>query len=403
MYGTYTEAELLTKLIPQWFENTQRKLLSIDGCYSLSQRISKRYDGIRDAIRQRCQDYIPDRTYLSGGLTAMEEEQEKETEVEMETETEEERQVVRPSKMEHVEPLGLHENVKQAVLHGQKITVKHGICRLSEIFGNTSFAKLVQPEGWAMAEIYATTDFVSVVKPPEVKEVTENGESKVTSSSHFKTDFYLRPVEYFVSIRQVAPKQEKVSRKSTPVPAPPLQVLVLSPFEVQELLPFFREGKAQTQLHMFSARRFRNQDLLMNNFALQVPRPLALQAQNAQVLLNSIPDGSKVTAALLVASGNLYFSSVEEQQAFARFLGMVPRPWSAEQMNAFEKELIKKTGFLLPKYRRQEMDCCQIEQGAFQKDPIPLVRKILMCRHAVVSDMAHVSRLLNHNWYVDLN
>lgn len=401
LYGTYTEAELLTKLIPAWFEQTQRKLLSIDGCYSLSQRITRTFDAIRNGIQSRVQDQIPDKTYLSGGLTAVEEEQEKEVEQEKETEIEEERQLVQPKKMDHVETSSLHENVKQTVLQCLKVSEKPGISHISGIFEKTSFSKIIQPEGWASAEVYVTADFISVIKPPLLENVDNKTDDPLVT--HFKTDYHLRPIEYVVSLR---PPSQKVassnSKKKAVISASPLQILVLSPFEVNELLPFFRNGTAKSQLHMFTPRHFPHQSLLLNNTSLQVPRPLVLQAQNAPVLLNIIPDESKCLTALLLASGNLYFENMQEQSTFAQFLGMVPRPWSAEQMNAFEKEMIKKTGFLLPKHRRQNMDCCGIEQNAFQKDPGGMVRRILMCRHAIVGDATHVSRLLNQNWLVEL-
>lgn len=381
MYGSYTETELLTTLIPEWFEKTQRKLLSIEGCYSLSQQIMQRYDNLRDSIVERCMENIPTKTCLKEGLASVEEEQEKEIEVEKEAEVEEERENVNELSLDWVEPSGLHENVKQAILQGQKLTVKSGIARLSEIFAQTSFSKLVQPEGWANAEVFVTSDFISVVKPAE------------DNTSYFKTDSHLRPIEYIVSVRPQLPKPEK-SRKSGQPLQSALQILVISPFEVNELIPYFRDGKAKAHLHMFSARHFQNQDLLVNKIPMQMPRKMTVQL---------IPDTSKCIAALLAASGNLYFASVGEQQMYARFLALVPRPWTPEQMNAFEKEFIKKTGFLLPKHRRQEMDSCQIEQAAFQKDPIPLIKKILLCRHAVISDVSHVSRLLNRNWFVDIN
>ncbi|CAL8123849.1 unnamed protein product [Orchesella dallaii] len=362
IYGSYTETELVANLIPCWFESIHKKLLSVDGCYALSQRIIRKLDFIRDAIQQRCLEHIPTKTQITG-LHFLEEEQEKELEFEKEPEVEEERQVVLP-KVDAAEPY-LDEFVKKSVLNGQLIKPE-AVVHLPEIFENTSFWKLIQPECWGN-DVFATKDFATVIKSYD--------------KDQFKTDSYIRPVQYLVSL------------KSSTVSKP--QLLILSPFEVNELLPYFRNGKALSQLQMFTARRYQNQSILINNPALQIPRSLLRPSVH-------IPEDCKALAQLLLASGNLYFATMEEQKAFARFLGYVPRPWTPEQRNAFEKEMIKKSGFLHPKYRKQEQESCFIELNAFQKDPIGMAKKIFMCRHSVISDVAHVTRLLNFNCYVEL-
>ncbi|CAL8124872.1 unnamed protein product [Orchesella dallaii] len=215
-------------------------------------------------------------------------------------------------------------------------------------------------------EVLATGDFNSVIKLP---------------NNYFKTDLHLRPVEYLVS---------RVDKQGN------LQVLVLSPFEVNELMPLFRKGKTPLKLHMFTMRIFERQDVLINNDRLQLPlcRPVSV-----------ISEESRAMAAMLLASGSLYFNSQSEQEAFARYLGLIPQPWTDQQTLAFESGMITNTGFLRADsaFRKANWEDFMVETFSFTEDPIKLVKKILRGRHPVVNEVAHVIRLLDDAFLVPID
>ncbi|CAL8123847.1 unnamed protein product [Orchesella dallaii] len=356
MYGKYAVKELLVNLIPQWFESARKKLQSknADG-EGLPVRIMAAFASTCNAVVKRCQELAPEKKIFS---SMMEEEQEKELEKEKETEVEEEREMERPNKANEVTPW-LHENVRMAVLQGGDVNVKPGIVRLSDVFSSTSFRDRTQPEHWGTS-VFATEDFSSVIQ---------------RYGPHSKTDFYLRPIEYLISTIDSEGK---------------MKLLILSSFEVNELIPKIRKSESTMRLHMFSRRKFPYQELLINNPHLQLPL-----SETPHI----IPEDSKEMAALLLASGSLYFKNTKEQRAVAQFLALVPMPRTEEQKDAFEKEMITETGFLLPPHREANWELFQIDPNSFPNDPTGLIKRILNCRHSVVSDASHVVRLLNEGEY----
>lgn len=247
----------------------------------------------------------------------------------------------------------LHPTIEAIVRHGTCFSCNFtGIERLPDLFSGTSFWNLVQPSCWKSA-VFASSDFCKTIEG---------------CPKYFKQDSYLRPIQYLVSVG--------LADKS-------FQLLILSNFEVNELMPWFRRNETKVTLHMFASRRTENQDVLLNNKLLQLPHGGG----------TDIPEAGASVVSLLLASGNLYFGNMVEQKAVAKFLGLAPVPMDKEDKEAFKRGKISKTGFVLP-------GCHLRGNFGFNRDPRMLMRKILCSRHNVVSEVAHVVRLLEDNEYV---
>lgn len=340
MYGHYSKKQLLTEVIPIWFEITRKRLNG--GARPVPQPVLANFDRIQREILQRCQTVCEDKTVFSSCTAhVIEEEQEKELEKEKEVEVEEEKEVQQPGPPTEFKP-SLHPNVKLALLNGgdERLKRKPGILLLCEIFRNTTFWEEIQQNvrDWG-GDVYVTEDFANVIQIRGV---------------HKSTDEFLRPVQFVASWRNPINGQVKL--------------LVISPFEVNEVMPGIRNcGGESMHIHAFSRRRFQSQDLLMDKVGLQLPI-----GRNSSKLLDKC---SGALSSLFLASGNLYLSGDEEWNMFRQFLGKTRGNKKSEEIGAGDLRVVQ----------------------AFNGDRTQIVRKILSCRHPVLSEVAHVMRLLNEN------
>ncbi|CAL8126202.1 unnamed protein product [Orchesella dallaii] len=350
IYGTYRSKQNLVEIIPKWFSHVEQKLRQYGTSTTvLPENVQDSIDYYMSVVMRKCEENIPDKEFL---FSMLEEEQEKELEPEQETEI----NVERPPFAEALKPK-LHENVKLFVELGGQLYAKPGILRLSEVFKHTTFWKLIQPECWG-SQVFVTEDFVDVI---------------VNSSGG---DSFLRSLSY-------------VTSWSAPSSSNPVCILLLSPFEVNELMPLFQglSGTAAVTLHMFSGRSMEGQDTLVNKARLQLPI-----CRRGSVL------SEDMMAPLLIVAGNLFYASMKEQKAFAHFLGLHPRPWGVEEEEAFENGLITGTGFVLP----NNLSTMALRQKSlFQGDPTQMIRAILKCRNEVLRDSDHTIQILNQRAYLE--
>ncbi|CAL8134250.1 unnamed protein product [Orchesella dallaii] len=360
IYGTYKTKQRLVEVILAWFSDVEAKLKK-DGApegrlITLPEEIRSIISMYKSLVQKQIQKHIPNHEFL---FSMLEEEQEKELEPEMEKQV----NVERPPHESALTPK-MRKNVELFVrLGGQLHVNKKGIVRLSDIFRKTTFCNLIQSDYWK-GNIFATKDFLSVIKSKEDSIL----------------DSFLRPMTYITSWSPPS---------SSTVKSPVESMLLLSAFEVNELMPLFRSrGKEETAvtLHMFTGRYMEGQDILVNKPRLQLP----LSRQGVQLSPNMM-------APFLIAAGNLFYASMEEQIAFASFLGLLPRPWEDEVEAAFNSGLIEKTGFVKPNSHSKQWLCLN---SMFQRDPSEMVRAILRCRHDVLRDSDHTVRLLNQCAYI---
>ena len=144
-------------------------------------------------------------------------------------------------------------------------------------FRGTTLWPLVEPDVWG-DRIRVSEDFTRVVKDMS------------------SLDEYLRPPNWIVSY---CPDGRHDS----------IRLLVISPFEANELIPMFRSGALVTQLRMFAARLHEKQDLLFYTPELSIP-PTSTQ---------QLPYCELLDAELLVFSGTIFFADAASCSRIAVF------------------------------------------------------------------------------------
>jgi len=337
MYGEFKSEQLFVDQLPGYFGSVALKLnvqRQPDAKTALSE--------IEKMVVNRCRQNIPN---LKRIAHLLDEEQEKE----LEQEQEEERQVSRPGAAEPRDHV-IDENVVRFLSTGRFVN-RSGMLSLPEVFRRTKLWPVVEPElsAWGKC-IYATLDFANVVK---------------SDDSLDDEDQFLRPPAWFAAGRN---DEGSV-------------LLLLSPFEVNHFLPLFQSG-LKTTLHMYAPTINRNQSNLANDFRLQLPVRLESTGLDCELL---VP--------LFAFSGCLYFDCEKEQRALLNFLGVIPRPRSKEQNEAFDRGWILRNGFVKPKFRR-ELSLDVYMTCMFVKHPVDLVKTIAEMRNDYFPLTSHLATVL---------
>lgn len=353
-YGVYQSNERYPKIAQRRLEVEKRLLLLAEDPMhkdeesddsSRSAAASKKMDETGLEIVGKLEKYVPNEERLSHFL---DEEQERE----LEQELEEQRQVSRPGPAQPRIP-SLSAEVCNFVLSGRGPNMTSWALPLPSAFRNTSLSDLVQLDAWS-GSIFVTEDFANVV----VREMDRT------------YDEFLRPVNWIAAVGAGTGKT----------------LLVLSSFEANELMPFFRSPlhlrPRGATLRMFAPRISPGQDVLFHSAELAVPSshyPPPLLAPDA-------------AANLFVFSGCTYFCGREEQDAFCEFVGYIPRPpagpGTEEEEKAFENGWTVN-GFVKPDHRQILATACR-----FRDNPDKLVGGIIQRRLELFSPLSHVSSVL---------
>lgn len=118
--------------------------------------------------------------------------------------------------------------------------------------------------------------------------------------------------------------------------------------------------------------------LLINDKALQIPA----SSTAATVPLNTIVQFS-------MFAGSLYFDSREEESAYCSFMGIIPKPRTAEQKKAFESGYITASGYVPLRHRYHFPDLmCR-----FQENPDKIPLGIIERRHGLSRKRSHVGHI----------
>lgn len=247
-------------------------------------------------IIQRCQDFDT----LNFNAASLQEEQERE----LAPEIEEERQLERPLPMSP-EKHGIHPHLTHLVKTGQLIKESTVCVPAFQALQQTSAAKYFDSKQLP-TDLLVTCDFIRTVKCP-------GGNSPMS----FNVDSYLRPVQWIISF----PKEKGAYISKH-------QLMIISPFEADQLLPLIRISTHVT-LHLYAPR------------PNQVFRPLdnldLFKIGNRAFDVGS--DDRSLIVQLNLFAGQLYFNSYSEYTEMCDYLGLA---WAT----AKEGQEVQTDGFI---------------------------------------------------------
>ncbi|XP_055310984.1 uncharacterized protein LOC129573874 [Sitodiplosis mosellana] len=296
-------------------------------------------------------------------MQALDEEQEKE----LEHEYEEQRHVERPAAMNPAIP-EFDEQLKQLILSG----ANHGLLSELKRKGSIVFFAIglaqtqlnqeyVNERAWSK-NLFVSKDFVQVL----------------SDRSNAKDD-YLRPVWW-------------IARVNTPANDDYILVL-LSSFECDRLISTFRESQ-QSVLCMYRSRLSKLHDNLLHQTNLQVT------GITEEIPRINICDEVQIG----IFSGSMYFNNEAEQNAYCSFLGVIPRPRTEEQEEAFKKGVIKPNGYVTPENRSHSKAITEaVAACKFNKNPVDLAIKLIEAHHHL-SDRkeSHVASILERGFKMEI-
>ncbi|TVY17756.1 hypothetical protein LARI1_G004515 [Lachnellula arida] len=235
----------------------------------------------------------------------------------------------------------LHANIRQLVLTGE-LSSNEGLTQAFNVFGRTRARERLNVDDWP-ENLLMSRDFAFTVGVPD----------------EGNQDSFLRPVNWILSFK--GQNRE-------------LKYLILSPFEVQELLPQMR-GQNRVRLHVYSPR------LSLSNRSLE---DLSFCA------VPPVQDGWSVPAistTLNLFAGQLYLRDATEYRTLCRFLGV--------RFQTYQDLDVSADGFISPESRHLQDD----ETAAickFAHSPIDFLRLVTTFRRlGQTFATSHVGKMLS--------
>ena len=276
-----------------------------------------------------------------------------EQERELAPEVEEERQIQRPAPMQPREH-ELHQDLVVLVKEGSLPKKSTAVQPAFEALSTTSAGKLFTALlGQFSKNILVTYDYICTVEEPQ-------GPSASTVTS----DSYQQAVQWVVS---VAKRQMSRISDRTDV----LKLIVISPYEAEQLLPIIEKYKKVT-LHLYAPRI---------NLTYEPLDDLSLYCAGRRFDSLTIP--RHLIMLLNLFAGQLYFRSYDEYVELCKYLGLA---FSATREN---QEGDASSGFILPP-----------SGGAgLQANPMQFLKELLVKvrREGKSVDKSHVGRMLEGN------
>jgi hypothetical protein len=353
MYGQARNQKRFVEIIPSWFDSLLKSFGLQNHGILLSEEVNGILKKISTEVIARCKKLIPDKCHRT---QLLDEEQEKELENELEEEKEPDPPREATANQHRLHPTVLSAIQNGAVFNAERLVASSGAIQvLPSGFQDTKLSRefAIQANCWG-TQVLVTSDFISSI---------------VRANVHENIDEFLQPPAWVVSLGKNLKRLEQV------------RLLLISPYEANELIPKFRAGKMNSDLHLYTPRLLAGQkDILIDKEGLNLP-PVPV----------SIP--RQVLAPLSLFAGTLYFQDAEEETAFSEFLRIIPRQGrSSEQERAFDEGKIARNGFVLPIHRPELMG--MPATSGFQKNPATLVKEILRTRNqGNIPEESHVAKL----------
>lgn len=288
---------------------------------------------------------------------ALNEEQEKE----LEQELEEQRFVERPPIVQPAEPM-FDKRFEKLVLDGvtdnNVIEAMKSQRSLYSIGASLTFTQLFRPykknKGAWSENLLVTKDFVKTVS-----------DNKSQSCGDF-----LRPIWWVARIGRAPPANDLL--------------LLMSPHECHHLMPIFRKS-TNSALYMYRPR--------LNKYHSNLLHETKLQITGANPIENGIDIEHE--AQIGMYAGSMYFASEAEQNAYCGFMGLIPRPRTPEQEEAFINGNIKSKGYVPHEYRQypEAISNC-VGECKFQDNPVDMAIKLIESHHQTLLKESHVATIL---------
>jgi hypothetical protein len=282
----------------------------------------------------RCQKFDT----MNFNSATLQEEQERE----LSPEIEEERQVERPPPME-AETHVLHPDLKR-VVNGAVISPNSDAFDPAFLsLSSSSAAKQNINLSQFPKDLLVTADFTRTVKRP-----------LGIAMDAYVSDSFQRAVQWILSVCY-----DSVTTK---------HLIILSPFEANELLPFIRKSRTVT-LHLYSPRP---------NLSYQPLDTLDLYTVGRSFSIQSIP--RSLIFQLNLFSGQLYLRSYSEYVEMCEFLGLA---WKAAESG----QVVRADGFVAP----------AIGKWGLQSSPVNFLKVLLtkVMRNCEGIEKTHMGKVLD--------
>ncbi|XP_031624364.1 uncharacterized protein LOC116341417 [Contarinia nasturtii] len=368
--AAYMLYESLSDMLDLYNGCNEKEFVTLRAMYSdrkeqsLSDIVSSKFNHLQTKYgsRENIHDYIADK-YLAVNKKisedasnvkrfafVLDEEQEKEIEYEPETE----RQIERPPAVDAIKPI-FNENLTLLILNGlntETSSIAEEILFSLDkgLLKTKLYQDFAQDEPWS-SHISVTNDFIKVLR----------------DDSSIEFDEFLRPVSWIARID---------------MDNGAYRLVLLSSFECHHLLPYFRRSHKST-LYMYRPRLCNLHSDLLDNHDLRI----SARTETVDIDEND-------SAQIAVFSGSMYFRNETEQNAYCHFLGLIPRPRTSEQNDAFEKDIIKPNGFVPPEHRQLESTIEYVGQCKFKENPVNVAKSLIEAHNGFLRKESHAAFIL---------
>ncbi|CAK7212634.1 hypothetical protein SCUCBS95973_001530 [Sporothrix curviconia] len=304
------------------------------------------------AIDDRCRAFVADSRGAAEDASFSEEQ-----ERELAPEIEEERQrATPPPAVAH--PHAVHADVLDFVNTGELKADSAALLPAFEVLAHTSVEQHVSL-GLLPSLVMATVDFARTVK----------GQGTDKGSSTMLLDVFQRTPQFVLTPAKATTDDHRID-----------ELLLISPFEANKLLPLLQHHHTAVRLHLYAARV---------NMAFSPLDTLDLYVVGSSPFIPASSLSPRAIVALNLFAGQLYFRSWEEYADVASFLGLIYRTGEAGAVasaDGFVRSVASGTD-----KRRDAMS------AGLQESPVAFLRVLMgqVRRNAASVEKTHIGKMLD--------